>query len=96
MQRAYTEAKTSAMLVPPVCFTCGVSLGDLAPIYRLVLEKRMRSRYGDDAEESVAPTMIAQDPSRRENLMADVLDALRLQQCCRTHMVTAMDFRKYY
>ena len=34
--------------------------------------------------------------NQTENLMADVLAALRLKQCCRTRMVCAVDYRRYY
>ncbi len=86
------------MLPPVVCFTCGLPLGDLAPIYRLILEKRMGARYGDSGGDApgVAPPMAPLDPDQTENLMADVLTALRLKQCCRTRMVCAVDFRRYY
>jgi DNA-directed RNA polymerase subunit N (RpoN/RPB10) len=85
------------MLVPIVCFTCGVSLGDLAPIYNHIRRKRMIQRYGDPNNgPRTAPTQAAVDPSLQENLMGDVLDALRIQKCCRTHMVTAMLFTEHY
>lgn len=83
------------MLVPIVCFTCGLSLGDLAPIYRLARAKRMEARYGTD-ESRVAPAQAALDPTQEDNMMVDVLDALRLTKCCRTRMTSAMDFRDYY
>lgn len=83
------------MLTPIVCFSCGMSLGDLAPIYRLILAKRMAAEYGDP-NSRVAPTSASMDHGRVGNLMADVLADLRLTDCCRTRMITAMDFRTYY
>ena len=83
------------MLTPPVCFTCGYPLGDVAPIYRLVREKRQAARRGPHLD-SVSPTMLAQDFQQTENQMGDVLAALNLSQCCRTRMITCQDFRKYY
>lgn len=83
------------MLVPVVCFTCGTSLGDLAPIYHHIRRKRMAARYGS-AGATVAPTQAAVDPSLQENIMKDVLEALRVTKCCRTRLVTAMIFSEHY
>jgi DNA-directed RNA polymerase subunit N (RpoN/RPB10) len=92
------------MLVPIVCFTCGMSLGDIAPIYQSIRRKRMGRRYGHLAELNAsqtragraAPTQAAVDPSLSENVMGDVLDALRVTKCCRTRLVTAMIFSEHY
>lgn len=82
------------MLTPVVCFTCGLSLGDLAAIYNRIRAKRMAARYGAG---EVAPTQASLDPSTTtESVMGDVLDALRLTKCCRTRMVTAMQFSEHY
>ena len=83
------------MLVPIVCFTCGCSLGDIAPIYHAVRRKRMAARFGQPGGPT-APTQAAVDPTLTENIMADVLDALRVTKCCRTRLVTAMIFSEHY
>jgi DNA-directed RNA polymerase subunit N (RpoN/RPB10) len=88
------------MLPPIVCQTCGRSLGDLAPIYRLILEKRMGARYGGASAEGEspppAPPLVSLDLEQTSNLMGDILEALRLTDCCRTHLVAAQDWRVYY
>jgi DNA-directed RNA polymerase subunit N (RpoN/RPB10) len=83
------------MLVPIVCFTCGCSLGDIAPIYHAVRRKRMAARFGTVGAPT-APTQAAVDPTLTENIMGDVLDALRVTKCCRTRLVTAMVFSEHY
>lgn len=82
------------MLTPITCFTCGLPLGDIAPVYTYIRQKRMAERYGKPG--SSAPTQMAIDPSLTENIMGDVLDALKVTKCCRTHLVTAMIFSEHY
>ena len=125
-------APLETMLVPIVCFTCGLPLGDVAPIYRIIRTKRMIKRFGQQKPQKqkhkqqkqpkqkqpkqkqpkqkqsdqqllkkqlnsrVNPALVPIDPSQDENMMGDVLDALRITKCCRTHMITAVDFREYY
>lgn len=83
------------MLTPVVCFTCGLPLGDIAPVYHHIRRKRMAARYGAPGA-PVAPTQAAVDPSLSENTMGDVLEALRVEGCCRTRLVTAMIFSEHY
>lgn len=81
------------MLTPVVCFTCGCSLGDIAPLYHAVRRARMAARYGPGA---TSPAQAATDPTLTENVMGDVLEALRVSKCCRTRLVTAMIFSDHY
>lgn len=81
------------MLTPIRCQTCGLSLGDIAPIYQWIRRKRVRAYY---AEKGIAPTRTAIDRTLTENIMGDVLDALQVGGCCRTHLVTAMLFTDHY
>lgn len=83
------------MLTPVRCFTCGSSLGDLAPIYHLIRARRMAERYGAPGK-GVAPTRAASDPTLTGNLMGDVLDALHVEGCCRTRLVTATLLAEVY
>lgn len=69
------------------CPTCRDSLGHLAPVYRLILARRMLRR-----REGAGPL----SPKEKENLMGDVLEALGLRGCCRTRMVSAMFFPDQY
>jgi len=82
------------MLTPMVCFTCGFSLGDIAPVYHFIRQNRMATHlHGKNAS---APTRVAVDPSLTKNIMGDVLDALGVEDCCRTRLVTAMIFSDHY
>ena len=80
------------MLTPVVCFTCGSPIGDVAPLYLEVL----RARNAQRAPGGAAPYNRAIDPGQRENMMEDVLDALRVHKCCRTRLITAMQFCDHY
>ncbi len=88
------------MLVPVVCWTCGKSLGDIAPIYNICRRNRMLARYGAEAladPPRILPSMaLTLDVEQQKNMLEDVLDALKVHGCCRTHLVTAMDFRTFY
>lgn len=86
------------MLTPIVCFTCGCSLGDIAPIYNIIRIKRMTKHYGksDFRDETTAPSQVAMDPDLTENIMGDVLDALKVTKCCRTRLITAMILSEHY
>ena len=55
----------------------------------------MVARFGKP-DSMTAPTQAAVDPALLENIMGDVLDALRITKCCRTHMVTAMILSEHY
>jgi DNA-directed RNA polymerase subunit N (RpoN/RPB10) len=83
------------MLVPIVCLTCGLSLGDVAFVYNYIRRKRMLARYGA-AGGPVAPPHAATDPTLQESVMSDVLEALGVTKCCRTRLVTAMRFEDHY
>ncbi len=83
------------MLVPVRCFTCGWPVGDLAPIFHFILRERMAARYGRPGG-AVAPAGAATDPALRENIMGDVFEALRLSECCRTRLGTAVILGDHY
>ena len=83
------------MLTPILCFTCGMPLGDVAPVYHHIRAKRMVAKYGSVGTR-VAPTQAAVDPTQVENLMSDILDALKVSKCCRVRLITAMLFCEYY
>jgi DNA-directed RNA polymerase subunit N (RpoN/RPB10) len=81
------------MLPPVLCFTCGKSLGDIAPFYHYIRRTRVQRHYD---ELGVAPTRRIPAPGVEIPLMADVLDALRVTECCKTHLVTTLVFTDYY
>ena len=55
----------------------------------------MAARYGEPGG-ATAPTQVAVDSSLTENIMGDVLDALRVTKCCRMRLVSAMIFSEHY
>ncbi|GFR88963.1 hypothetical protein ElyMa_002531400 [Elysia marginata] len=83
------------MLPPIVCFTCGLSISDIAPLYHAVRRKRMAARFAKVGAPTV-PTQAAVDSTLTENIMKDVLDALRVTNCCRTRLVSAMTYSEHY
>jgi DNA-directed RNA polymerase subunit N (RpoN/RPB10) len=83
------------MLTPIVCFTCGLPLGDVAPVYHSIRRKRMMEKYGKE-DSTTAPTFASIETKEQKNMMKDVLDALGVDKCCRTHLVTAQLFTEQY
>lgn len=100
------------MLTPIVCFSCGCSLGDLAPIYHAVRRGRVEARRKAEMQKTArpagagggaaaagaaaGPAAAAVDPTLSENFMGDVLEALRITHCCRTRLITAMILSEHY
>lgn len=81
------------MLIPVVCFSCGTSIGHVAEVFRVLREQRVR---GDLATARVAPEMSAIRLDADLDL-SDVFDKLRISQdCCRTHLNTAMVMSDHY
>ena len=84
------------MLPPVCCFSCGYSLGDIAPIYNYIRQMRMEKKYGQPGSLNI-PGRSGLDPTVDENIMADVLAALNVTaSCCKIHLVTAMNFTEIY
>ena len=81
------------MLTPIVCMDCGTSLGDKAPLYHIIRRKRMAARLGAEGAANPANAAIAAEV---QNTMGDVLDALRIDKCCRTTMMTTVLFYEHY
>ena len=87
------------MLIPVRCFTCGDSLGEKAALFRLIRARRAASAAGEEAGAPPPRAVYAGlGPSGRgpPGDLGDVLDALGVHGCCRTHLITAQDFRDHY
>jgi DNA-directed RNA polymerase subunit N (RpoN/RPB10) len=81
------------MLVPIVCFTCGCALGDKDDLFRHMRGERVAALL---RERGTTPTQAAVDPDLQVDC-GDILDLLDVRNdCCRTHLVTAMIFSDYY
>lgn len=81
------------MLVPIRCITCGLSIGDVAAIYRSIRFKRVRALLKDRA---VIPTQAMIDASLQID-MGDVLTKLGItEDHCRRALTSAMKFQDYY
>lgn len=73
------------MLVPIVCFTCGLPIGDKDDLFRELM--REQTEVPRDQNKKAEPKMSP----------AQVLDLLGIHyDCCRTRMITAMNFCDYY
>lgn len=88
------------MLTPIVCPTCGLSLV-VAPIYHEIRKKRLQKMY-ESGEIKTLPSHATIDPNfttgegSSNAFMSDILDALKVYKCCRTHLVTSLNFSDYY
>lgn len=79
-------------MLPPVrCFTCHREVGAYAEIYREIRKVRMAAFY---AETKIRPEYVS--TVEMPHVMAGVLEALRIEDCCRHRVVNAVDFRDVY
>ena len=82
------------MLTPVRCLSCGLPIGDVATLFRILAaararEERSRLDLHAPASAFVTPAYAA---STR-----DILDRLGIaNDCCRVHLFTTMDFNDYF
>jgi DNA-directed RNA polymerase subunit N (RpoN/RPB10) len=71
------------MIIPIRCFECGKTLADKWRAY----QRELKKAKGDAAAERVYfdGTRIPDTPEKR------IMDALKVNQCCRTHFLTHVD-----
>lgn len=84
------------MLTPVRCLTCGMPLGDVAPLYRLLKAERM-AEYIE--KHKIQAVHLDLDPLLADEYisMSDVLYMLGIyERCCRGIMMSTMDIRDYY
>jgi hypothetical protein len=80
------------MLTPVVC-TCGMPIGDVAPLFLLMRAARVREVL---AARGTAATQAAIDAGLQIEC-GDILDRLQVvYDCCRARLVTNMQFKQYY
>jgi DNA-directed RNA polymerase subunit N (RpoN/RPB10) len=82
------------MLVPVACKSCGRSIGDVAPIYKIVVRNRMLA-WAEENNFELTPANMSIFASNMNN-MSDILDALCIDKCCRVHVVSHIDFCDHY
>jgi len=82
------------MLIPVSCVSCGRSIGDVAPIYKKVIRNRML-KWAEDNNFELTPANMSIFATNMENMM-DLLDALKIDRCCRVHVISNIDFCDHY
>jgi DNA-directed RNA polymerase subunit N (RpoN/RPB10) len=82
------------MLIPIACMSCGKSIGDVAPIYKIVMRNRML-KWAEEHDFELTPANMSIFASDMTNI-ADVLDALHIDKCCRVHVISNIDFSDHY
>ena len=82
------------MLTPVRCMSCGLPVGDVAAIYRVLAAARARDeRVRLDLHASAAALVAPGYASP----VGDILDRLGVVfDCCRVHVFTAMVFSDYF
>jgi DNA-directed RNA polymerase subunit N (RpoN/RPB10) len=81
------------MLPPVACITCGMSIGEYAELYDVMMENKNRERM---AELGTTPNRVQLD-SRIQLDSEDILNALRIpSSCCRIHLTTTAKIGTYY
>jgi DNA-directed RNA polymerase subunit N (RpoN/RPB10) len=83
------------MLVPIACVSCGKQIGDIAPIFIAIRKERMLKMYKDN-DYRVTPSNLMSDSLEVKNIMEDILKGLKVDMCCKTHIVTAMQYTDHY
>jgi len=86
------------MLIPVVCPTCGMPIGDVSTAFRKMCRERVKKMMADYKQESreLIPSQLTADSTRELNLEL-LLDELGvIYGCCRTALVTGMNFADYY
>ena len=82
------------MLTPVRCISCGSPLGCKAALFRAL--RLARARKALEAS-GVLPSQASLRAAGLRLDMSDILSRLGVDlNCCRMHMVTAMDWRDYY
>jgi DNA-directed RNA polymerase subunit N (RpoN/RPB10) len=83
------------MLVPVQCFTCGCCIGHVARLYRAIRRARVEKALKATRGGKTLPQVAALDMEMSMD-MEDVMDKLRLYDCCRARLATAMVYSDYY
>jgi DNA-directed RNA polymerase subunit N (RpoN/RPB10) len=81
------------MLPLIICHSCGMPLGDVHNIFKLLEEDRKREYV---AKTGIDPDMLSV-ADRCDIAFGDILDKLQIiNMCCRTLMFTNMEYKNYY
>lgn len=75
------------MIIPMRCFECGKLIADKWRAY----QRELRKLKGANAEERVYFDGTVEGAKRADTAEKKILDALELNQCCRTHFLTQVD-----
>lgn len=82
-------------MFPYVTCWCGRSLGDLFPLYQ-ELKRRKYEEYFKKTGIEIAPTRVPICTDVQIDV-GDILDALHIKcECCRTRMISQIEFKEYY
>jgi len=82
------------MLYPVQC-TCGRAIGDLADAFKLLRYRKIQ-KIMDDTDRVINPHVLAMVDDLQPDL-GDILDQLGLHiECCRTKMMTTVEFWELY
>lgn len=81
------------MFIPPVCFSCGGSVGEYGDICHKILAARTKKRLKEAA--TVPPKAAGNLTLQADN--SDLFDALGIKQrCCRWVITSTMLLEDYY
>lgn len=70
------------MLVPIVCFTCGLPLADKEDLFKYLKNEIIKNNKGDE---------------EKDINCSEILNTLQIiNDCCRMHLITSLTFTDYY
>ena len=83
------------MFTTIACTSCGLPLGDRAPIYIKIAHDRMLKMF-EGREYEITPNALMADSRDVGNMMKDIADGLQIDLCCLMHQITAVQFFEHY
>ena len=77
------------------CPTCGKPIGDVAPIFNIVAKKIMLKMYADQNYQYM-PNHQSSVSLDTDNRMAPIINALKIDKCCKVHLISSVRFMDHY
>ena len=84
---------SAGMFCRPCCISCNSSIGDVAAVFDLIRHDTVQAAM---REHGVTAANLPIDPAVDIELRAALDDLCVFNECCRTHLLSAMKFIDYY
>jgi DNA-directed RNA polymerase subunit N (RpoN/RPB10) len=81
------------MLPPIVCHSCGMPLGDVAAIFKAMCLKKIKEHL---KTHNIHPDMYTMTAANKIKSGTELDKLMIINECCRTQILTNMEFKDYY